>query len=70
MTLLDQIGARQALHLPVKLRRADDFAQHLTRVVEAQGLVEVRRDEEMLGSDGIHDAPARPRPPAWDTNLI
>jgi hypothetical protein len=57
--LLYQIAAREAVHLLLERRRAKQLAEDGARIVEAQGLIEIRRDQVMPGrrGDGRHDVP-------------
>jgi len=46
--LLDEIARRKAVDFLAKVADAEPLAQDLTRIVEADRLVEVRNDEEVL----------------------
>ena len=54
--LLNQVAPGEPRDLLVEVRGADELAQDDARVVEAQGLVEVRRDEIMLPVMSAHEA--------------
>jgi hypothetical protein len=45
--LMNEVGAGEAGHLVLEAGHADQIAQDRARVVEAEGLVEVRREEIM-----------------------
>ena len=47
--LLHEVAARKPVDLLLEPRRADQLAQHGARVVEAEGLVEIRRDQKCFG---------------------
>ena len=53
--LLDQIAPREALNLLVKAGGADQLAEHCSRIVEAQRLIEIGCDQEVRrGADVGH----------------
>ena len=47
--LVDQVARGEAVDLALEIRHAEEVAQDLAGVVEAEGLIEVGRDEEVLG---------------------
>jgi len=59
-TLLHEVRPREAIHFLLEVRRTYQLTQHDTRVVEAQGLIEIRRHEKMSGKPrrGRHAHPS------------
>ena len=50
--LVDHVAARETVDLFLESRCADQLAQHGSRIVEAERLIEVRRDEKVLRRRG------------------
>jgi hypothetical protein len=55
--LLHQVDVRKATNAIREMLRANEFAEHKTGVVEAQGLIEIADEEIVRGPDGdwFHD---------------
>ena len=52
--LVDEMTPCEALYLLLEVRHAEELGEHEARVVEAERLVEVRRDEKVAGGGGSH----------------
>ena len=53
-TLLHQVEARQTGDLIDEARRPEQFAQDNTRIIEAQRLIEIAREQELFSHTHLH----------------